>query len=307
MHKDYDGKWPKLSLVTPSFNQGSFLEETILSVLKQGYPNLEYIVVDGGSSDNSIEIIHKYEKSLSVWVSEKDDGQADAINKGFALATGELLCWLNSDDVLYPNSLFEIASQFIKDPHLDLVYGDVDFGVSTSEIERKICGRPFDFLRMFRQLEVPIPQQGSVWRRSAFDRVGGLASQWQVVLDRDFFIRLADQGKLLYVPATLGLFRNHRDSKSSALKSRWIEELPALYQSYFNSGILAQDINSVKSETMGVVFLTCGSLSLQQRKFKAAFRYILDAFVVDPFFPFRKFIRRKILHSLLYYFNRDAK
>lgn len=296
--------WPKITLVTPSFNQGAFLEETILSVLMQGYPNLEYIVIDGGSTDNSVEVIRKYEASLAMWLSESDQGQADAINKGIALSTGDLLCWLNSDDILYPGALFQVASQFINHPEIDLVYGDVDFGVSISRVNRRICGQPFSFLRMFRRLEVPIPQQGSVWRRSAFFQVGGLLKKWQVVLDRDLFIRLADQCNLLYLPETLGLFRDHKDSKSSSLKSKWIVELPALYEDYFMQGYLRHDVSLLKSETIAVVNLTCGSLSIQQRNFKAALHFIAKAFRADPVFPLRAFFRSKLLRILTLSFKK---
>ena len=298
--------WPKISLVTPSYNQGAFLEETIRSVLTQGYPGLEYIIIDGGSKDNSVEIIRKYEKLLTTWVSEADKGQADAINKGFARSTGELLCWLNSDDLLYPGALFEIASQFIRNPNLDLVYGDVDFGVSTSNVERRICGRPFDFLSMFRRLEVPVPQQGSIWRRSAFDKVGGLSNHWQVVLDQDLFIRLADQCNLLYVPKSLGLFRDHKNSKSSALKSKWIAELPALYEAYFEQGQFRHDIEPLKAETTAVVMLTCGSLSAQLGNCWKTIQFVSRAFLIDPIFPFRLFIREKLLNFFIHSRGRVA-
>src|SRR5437660_7841664 len=107
---------PRVSIVTPSFNQGPFLEETIRSVLLQGYPDLEYIIIDGGSTDDSVEIIRKYEKWLAYWVSEKDSGQTHAINKGFARSTGEIYAYLNSDDVYLPDALHNIASFFDKQP-----------------------------------------------------------------------------------------------------------------------------------------------------------------------------------------------
>jgi len=116
--------WPKISIITPSYNQGDFLEETILSVITQGYPNLEYVVIDGGSNDNSIEIIKKYEEKLTYWVSEKDNGQSSAINKGFKKLTGDIFNWLNSDDFLEKGSLFEIAKQFINNTKLDVAAFD---------------------------------------------------------------------------------------------------------------------------------------------------------------------------------------
>lgn len=107
--------YPKITVVTPSFNQGEFIEKTILSVINQGYPNLEYIIIDGGSTDNSVEIIKKYENHLSYWVSEKDNGQSDALNKGFAKATGDLLCWINSDDYFLPDAFKIMSSHDWKD------------------------------------------------------------------------------------------------------------------------------------------------------------------------------------------------
>ena len=105
-------RWPRISIVTPSMNQGAFLEATILSVLGQGYPNLEYFIIDGGSIDNSIDVIKKYQDKLTFWCSEKDNGQSQAINKGFLKATGEILAWINSDDILMPQSLFLMAHYY---------------------------------------------------------------------------------------------------------------------------------------------------------------------------------------------------
>ncbi|WP_461485736.1 glycosyltransferase family 2 protein, partial [Pedobacter sp.] len=112
----YKGRtdWPKISIVTPSYNQGQYIEETILSILNQNYPNLEYIIIDGGSTDHTVEIIKKYEDRITYWVSEKDNGQSHAINKGFEKATGEIFAYLNSDDCYYPNTFWEIANTYVR-------------------------------------------------------------------------------------------------------------------------------------------------------------------------------------------------
>ena len=117
---------PKVSIITPSFNQGQFLEASIRSVLEQDYPNLEYIVVDGGSKDDSVEVIKKYQDRLAWWVSEKDKGHADALNKGFSHATGEILAWLNSDDIYFPGAVSEAISILQRHPEVGMVYGDAD-------------------------------------------------------------------------------------------------------------------------------------------------------------------------------------
>ena len=117
--------FPKISIVTPSYNQAEFLERTILSVLNQDYPNLEYIIIDGGSTDGSVEIIKKYEKYLAYWVSEKDKGQSDAINKGFQKSTGDILAWLNSDDTYLSGTLFKVVKAFQENPNADLIFGNI--------------------------------------------------------------------------------------------------------------------------------------------------------------------------------------
>lgn len=132
--------WPKISIVTPSLNQGEFIEETILSVINQNYPNLEYIIIDGGSNDGTIEILKKYEHKLTYWITEPDNGQADAINKGIGLVTGEIFNWLNSDDTLQKNSLYDIANQFLEWNEADLIaFGVRNFSLdNTAEIVQNV-------------------------------------------------------------------------------------------------------------------------------------------------------------------------
>src|SRR5436190_1293824 len=166
------GNSPKISIVTPSFNQAEFLEETMLSVLDQDYPNLEYIVIDGGSTDGSVEIIKKYADRLAYWVSESDQGQSEAINKGFARATGDVLAWLNSDDAYYPGSVAYIANHFQNNPADDLIYGVHNDVNERGEVIRK--GMWFPFAAQVFQVGFAICQPTSFWRRKVWDTCGPL-------------------------------------------------------------------------------------------------------------------------------------
>ena len=134
MRLSADVLWPKISVVTPSYNQGQFIEQTIRSVLLQGYPNLEFIIIDGGSDDNTLEIIRKYENWLTYWVSEPDRGQSHAINKGIRRATGEILLWLNSDDLVLPDAFNTVVSKFVENPEVRLIIGQAHIVNSCGEI-----------------------------------------------------------------------------------------------------------------------------------------------------------------------------
>lgn len=286
--------WPKVTIVTPSFNQGQYLEETIRSVLLQGYPNLEYIVIDGGSTDNSVEIIRKYEPWLSFWISEPDQGQADAINKGFAKSSGEFLGWINSDDYLYPGVIKRVVEIFQADRSVDMIYGDVDRGWSENKLAGRLFGEKIEFIEMLRTVRVPIPQQGSLWRRSVIDRVGNLDARWQVVLDQEFFTRVAEKCKIRYLPVVMGFFRLHDNSKSISQSRRWLTELPQMYQEFFERQGFQAHIKRLRDETMGAVFLTCTSIALRCGEKKMAMEYLIRAFKTDPLLLFRKCIRAKL-------------
>ena len=157
--------WPKVSIVTPSYNQGEFLEETIRSVLLQGYPNLEYIIIDGGSQDNSVEIIKKYEPWLAYWVSELDRGQAHAINKGFKRATGEIVTWLNSDDFYARRALGSVAQSFHKQ-QVDLLYGDCFFLDSAAGEYKHVKALPNSEISLFVG---SLPQPSTFFRREVLN------------------------------------------------------------------------------------------------------------------------------------------
>jgi glycosyltransferase involved in cell wall biosynthesis len=211
-----DPSWPKISIVTPSYNQAQFLERTILSVLNQNYPSLEYIIVDGGSTDGSVEIIKKYEKYLACWVSEKDNGQADAINKGFHKSTGMILAYLNSDDTYNPGALLRVAFTFDKNPKVDLVFSNLTF-VDTSDNPIGECRfTEFDFATLVYE-GGNLLQPATFWTKAIYDAVDGFNPKYQFCMDFDFFCRVGEKGNLKRIKGNLANFRVHKDNKSSTI------------------------------------------------------------------------------------------
>jgi len=183
-------EWPRISIVTPSYNQGQFIEETIRSVLLQGYPNLEYIIIDGGSTDNSVEIIKKYEPWLSYWVSEPDKGQTDAIQKGFNISTGVIWNWLNSDDLLEPNALQTVAIAYQNNPSAT-TYGSklTYFGISTPRIHHKCFQNLSELVCVWEEWTTP---QAAIFLLSkACREVKGLNTSLHYAMDYDLYLRLA--------------------------------------------------------------------------------------------------------------------
>jgi glycosyltransferase involved in cell wall biosynthesis len=218
--------WPRITIVTPSFNQGQFLEETIRSVLLQGYPNLEYIVVDGGSTDTSVSIIRKYEPWLAHWVSEKDRGQSHAINKGFAEATGDILAWLNSDDFYMPNALSRVVAEF-SGSH-GLVIGEIAYVDAHSRFLKRIktpleagC-RPVAVLQNGLIKDFRHPQPAMFWTREVHVKAQPLAEDLHYVMDLDFLLRAMALGVKPRVCESLWTcFRWHESSKSTACAPRF--------------------------------------------------------------------------------------
>ena len=204
---------PKVSIITPSYNQGRFLEASILSVLEQDYPNLEYIVVDGGSKDESIEIVKKYQDRLAWWVSEKDKGHADALNKGFAGATGEILAWLNSDDIYLPGAVLEAVSFLTGHPKLGMVYGDADLIDDSGSTVGQFAAKQTSYRQMLRG-SVHIPQATTFFRADLWRQVGPLDLSLFFSFDYDLWVKLAKVSEILYVPKRWAKFRIHAEGKT---------------------------------------------------------------------------------------------
>lgn len=220
---------PKVSIVTPSYNQAQYLEATIQSVLAQDYPNIEYIIVDGASKDNSVEIIRKYEGHLAWWVSEKDKGHADALNKGFSHASGEILAWLNSDDVYHPGAVSEAVDFLKKHPEVGMVYADANLTDDTGQVIGRFPSKQTDYRSMLRG-SVHIPQATTFWRADLWKQVGPLDLSLFFAFDYDLWVRLAKVSEVRYVPRLWADFRLHNEGKSVINDDRCYPDMLRVYQ-----------------------------------------------------------------------------
>lgn len=219
-----------VSIVTPSFNQSRFIEDTIRSVLSQDYPQMEYMIVDGASTDGSVEIIRKYEDQLAWWVSEKDQGQTDAINKGFARATGDILAWLNSDDTYEPGAISAAVAYLQEHPEVGMVYGDCNYINEKGERIGKFRSRQTSY-QWIRRGYNHIPQQTMFFRAGLWKQAGPLDPSFHYAMDYDLWTRLSARSEIKYVPQTWANFRLHTSGKTILADDRfWPEMLRIHYR-----------------------------------------------------------------------------
>lgn len=239
---------PLVSIITPSFNQARYIEATIRSVLSQDYPNIEYIIVDGGSTDETVAIIQKYtlesdsllsvqkqasaiqSRSIAWWVSEKDKGQTDAINKGFARAKGQILAWLNSDDTYEPGAISAAVKYLQEHPEVGMVYGDCNYINEDGRVIGKFGSAQTNY-RLLRQGYAHIPQQTMFFRADLWKQVGPLDPSFYFAMDYDLWTRLAARTVLQYVPQLWANFRLHTSGKTIAADDRcWPEMIRVHYR-----------------------------------------------------------------------------
>ena len=225
--------YPKISIITPSYNQGQYIEQTILSVIGQGYPNLEYIIIDGGSSDDTLEIIKKYSDKITYWISEPDKGQSDALNKGLAKCTGDIFNWINSDDYFEEDSFFNIAQYFIDHPTIDMLLGFCNC-FDNKTFKQIFLNRSELFYCVEETLiQQKINQPASFYKLSIVKQMGGINKDLHYCMDLDLWFRYLvqfGQKNILLVNDLLAHFRLHDESKTVQLQEKFRAEEKMLWQ-----------------------------------------------------------------------------
>jgi glycosyltransferase involved in cell wall biosynthesis len=274
--------WPRVSIVTPSLNQGQFIEETIRSVLLQGYPNLEYLIVDGGSTDQSVEIIRKYERWLAFWVSEPDRGQSHAINKGWSRATGEIFAWLCSDDLYRPGVIGAAVVALSGCPTAGVVYANCQ---NIDEQGKPIVLRQpgeFDYHRLLWNLRSFIPQPTTFIRKSVLTDVGMVDETLTYSMDYELWLRIGLRYPFHYVRDLWACTRMHPNAKTVvAHKKNW-KRKEAILRSVFASADLPPDLRNQETALYSTYYFQVAAICLRAWDVVDAAHYLKKAVALQP-------------------------
>lgn len=287
--------YPLVSIVTPSYNQAQFIEETLLSVKGQDYPNLEHIVIDGGSTDGTVDILRRYEDEYNLrWISEPDEGQSDAINKGFRMARGEIIGWVNSDDTYMPGTLHKVVAYLSDHPDTDWVYGDGYTIDSDSYVLSVWKAHPFDLKALLCEGQF-ICQPAAFYRRSAIETVGLLDQTLHFTMDYDFFIRLGSQCQAAYLPELLATRRLTSEAKSLAQSERFLSDWIATLDKAFETLGPLSGINNFRHQAYANAHYHGGIRYFDLRDFRSASRHLWRSWKLDH----RLILRRNLVIFLL--------
>ncbi len=271
---------PLVSIITPSFNKGPYIEETILSVRNQTYKNIEHIVIDGGSTDETIAFLEQYNNDLE-WISEPDNGQSDAINKGWRRAKGDIIAYLNADDTYLPDAVEAAVNFFEKNPDVFMVYGD---GITSDEQGNDPlafhCGE--FVMKDLVFCRDNIFQPSVFLRKEIFDTVGDIDIKLHLAMDLDYWLRIGLAYRIGYLPRPLSIAKIYRDAKSSALMFKYVKEYEHILDKLFKNPRMTQEILLYKDEAYTFVYVKGGLDYLNAKMIPDGLRYLWKAFRMSP-------------------------
>jgi glycosyltransferase involved in cell wall biosynthesis len=275
-----DKEIPLVSIVTPSLNQGRFIEETILSVKNQTYPRIEHIVIDGGSTDDTLDILKKYSDSL-IWISEPDKGQSDAINKGWIMAKGEIIAYLNSDDTYMPWAVETAVKFLIDNPDVGMVYGDCNIVDEHSRVIGQYPATEFNLSELICSKNM-IPQPTVFFRRQVLETVGYADVNLHMAMDFDLWVRIGLKYNVQYIPGQFANFRAYPGTKSMEGLYKFVQDHLYTLGKLFSSHELPEGIASLKRRAYSSVHLMSGVHYHSLRRMKQARKYFIKAVVIYP-------------------------
>jgi glycosyltransferase involved in cell wall biosynthesis len=273
-------KTPLVSIITPSFNKGPYIEETIQSIRNQTYKNIEHIVTDAGSTDETLSILEKYNNDLK-WISEPDRGQSDAINKGWRMAKGEIIAYLNADDTYLPDAVASAVAFFESHPDIHMVYGD---GIITDESgndPRTIQSGEFSLKKLVFSQNT-LFQPSVFLRKEVFDTIGGVDVDLHLAMDLDYWLRIALVYKTGYLPRPLSVAKIYHDAKSSAFMFRYVKEYEHILEKLYASPGIPREILACKNDVYTFVYTKGGLDYLHANMVKDGMGYLWKAFRMSP-------------------------
>ncbi len=283
--------WPLVSVVTPSLNQGKFIGETIRSVLSQEYPFLEYLIVDGGSNDETLSVLRSFGSRLR-WISEPDEGQSQAINKGWRMTQGEIVTWLNADDILAPGAIRQaVEALLIAGDQIAGVYGNCTYIDERGQPKGSYATHSFDYESLVVLTEDFIPQPGTFLRRKWVERVGMLDETLHYVMDYDLWLRIGMYASFLYLPIEMSRARLHEGAKTLASASRFGEELARVFIRLVEHPDFPAMLRRQRNEILSRAFVHAASFCFWGGETQHALHYLARAWRMMPFPRSRSFWR----------------